>query len=88
MDYNQFILGGQEVKVVSFIKHLLFISNHTLYQINQYPWMVKLQTKKHKKGKLKSFLCGGTLVASKYIISAAHCFFDDKGVVEESRIKV
>ena len=41
-----------------------------------------------QKGKLKSFLCGGTLVASKFIISAAHCFFDDKGVVEESRIKV
>ena len=35
------------------------------------------------------YICGGTLVASKYIISAAHCVFDDLGgLVKESDIKV
>ena len=39
-----------------------------LCQINKYPWLVRVGDK------LGSTYCGGTLVASKYVISAAHCF--------------
>ena len=38
--------------------------------INKYPWLVRL----FRANKRSSF-CGGTLVASKYVISAAHCMY-------------
>ena len=59
-------------------------------QANQYPWLVKLRIyKMDMYGIYGTFLCGGTLVASKYIISAAHCVHDDfEKVVQESDIKV
>merc|ERR1712014_80238 len=57
--------------------------------INKYPWLVRL----FNSDETGSF-CGGTLVASKYVISAAHCMFelDDSGIVtaatEASQIKI
>jgi len=57
--------------------------------INKYPWLVRL----FNSDETGSF-CGGTLVASKYVISAAHCMFelDDSGTVtaatEASQIKI
>ena len=38
---------------------------------NKYPWMVALVTS------LGGQFCGGTLVASKYVVTAAHCMFVD-----------
>merc|ERR1719213_68666 len=46
---------------------------------NQYPWMVRLTIRKIKHGKWGTYHCGGTLVASKYIITAAHCMVGDRG---------
>merc|ERR1712183_585439 len=40
---------------------------------NKYPWMVALVTSSGGQ------FCGGTLVASKYVISAAHCMFEQDG---------
>ena len=40
-----------------------------LCQANQYPWVVLLKIMNSKGFST----CGGTLVASKYIITAAHC---------------
>ena len=66
-----------------------------LLQPNNYPWVVMLETKRFEEGeggigKLRSFLCGGTLVASKYIITAAHCVFSMTLMkkIEPSAVKV
>ena len=40
---------------------------------NKYPWMVAVVDS------LGGQFCGGTLVASKYVISAAHCMFNLDG---------
>ena len=40
-----------------------------------------------KKNNGKSTLCGGTIVASRYIISAAHCFFQ-KEIVRSRRKQI
>ena len=42
-----------------------------LFKANQYPWMVDLLS---KQGEFWG--CGGALVASKYVITAAHCISD------------
>merc|ERR1711976_577730 len=41
--------------------------------VNKYPWMAAIMD-----GTGSSQFCGGTLVASKYVISAAHCMFYDQ----------
>ena len=45
-------------------------------QKNKYPWMVALV------GSSGGQFCGGTLVASKYVISAAHCMFMDRELTQ------
>ena len=54
-------------------RSLLIQCNLYLPQINKYPWLVRLYNKPTSDG--NSF-CGGTLIASKYVISAAHCMFE------------
>lgn len=39
---------------------------------NKYPWMVALMSSSGAQ------FCGGTLVASKYVVTAAHCMFYDQ----------
>ena len=45
-------------------------------QINKYPWLVRMEG--YYSGRWAS-MCGGTLVASKYVITAAHCVTIRKG---------
>ena len=48
-------------------------------EVNKYPWIVALI----RSDKNKAF-CAGTLVASKYVVTAAHCF-DIENLTEERR---
>ena len=50
----------------------MILYSHWLSQANKYPWMVALV------GSTGGQFCGGTLVASKYVVSAAHCMFTDE----------
>ena len=45
----------------------------------KYPWIVSLKDENYKH------FCRGTFVASKYVISAAHCMFDEEGKPREKR---
>ena len=50
---------------------------YVFIQINQYPWLVRLGYEYEGYGYTN---CGATIVASRYIISAAHCFFEYKEI--------
>jgi len=52
------------------VKNKPRIVGGTETEVNEFPWMAALK-------KYDSFFCGGTLVASKWVLSAAHCLFSD-----------
>ena len=48
-----------------------------ILQINKYPWAVALVSGPNGPYGPGAQFCGGTLVASKYVVTAAHCMFYD-----------
>ena len=62
--------------------HCLIKNSKFLDQKNKYPWMVALVSPSGGQ------FCGGTLVASKYVISAAHCMFSGAAAVANTDFKV
>jgi len=42
-------------------------------KVNEYPWMALLRLNSQIEG---GFFCGGTLVNSKWVVTAAHCIFN------------
>uniref|UniRef100_A0A182NF78 Peptidase S1 domain-containing protein n=1 Tax=Anopheles dirus TaxID=7168 RepID=A0A182NF78_9DIPT len=60
-------LEGCETKVGGRIARLAFAEDAEIYE---YPWMAHLITNRG------DFLCGGTLIAERYVLTVAHCFRD------------
>ena len=54
-----------------------------LFQINKYPWIVSIQRTSDS-----SHICGGSLVASKYVVTSARCLYWDTNPYMESDIQV
>ena len=51
--------------------------------MNKYPWLVRLSTVAEPE---KGF-CGGTLVASKYVITACHCTYEKDKITKQNKRK-
>merc|ERR1719219_167215 len=54
------------------IKKTSRIVGGTETEINEYPWMASIADSQ------ESQFCGGTLIASKWVLTAAHCMFKDQ----------
>ena len=42
------------------------------FEVNEYPWMALLRLKSQARDR---FFCGGSLVNSRWIVTAQHCIF-------------
>merc|ERR1712106_655808 len=53
------------------VKRTSRIVGGTETEVNEYPWMAAIATNSG------SFFCGGTLISSQWVLTAAHCMFKD-----------
>lgn len=54
---------------------------------NSWPWMTAI-FKKGATAATSRFLCGASLISTRYIISAAHCFDSERGNIDPSKFTV
>lgn len=50
--------------------------NGTQPKISEFPWHATLYKEKSPK-EAKEFICGATIIHEKFLVTAAHCVYDD-----------
>jgi len=55
------------------VKKVVRVVGGNAASVNEYPWMALLR----RKGQAHSgFFCGGSLISSKWVLTAQHCIFN------------
>ncbi|KFM60779.1 Clotting factor B, partial [Stegodyphus mimosarum] len=65
----------------------LFIAGGQESDEHEWPWMTAI-FRRHQGSRPKTFLCGGSLINTKYVLTAAHCFVNNYVILPASSFVV
>ncbi|GIY02339.1 clotting factor B [Caerostris darwini] len=65
----------------------LFIAGGEVSDAHEWPWMTAI-FRRYQSSRPKTFLCGGSLINTKYVLTAAHCFVNNYVILPSSSFVV